>query len=149
MSDISSIISEGMSNLQTAYLNNANRTTANALQKTLSNTDLANASTDELLSVCKDFEEYFVEQMVKSMVKMANINGDSDDENYAALFGLTSGSSDAYLSSMSNFYGGQMVTKLAQSLCSDENGKGLGLAQTLYEQMKRNYNVTEADASDK
>ena len=38
-----------------------------------------------------------------------------------------------------------MVTKLTESLCDDTNGNGIGLAKTLYEQMKRNYNIQDTD----
>lgn len=128
------------------YINNAtnNNATANSIENTLTNTDLSTASEDELMSVCKDFEEYFVEQMVKSMIKMASVNGSDDENDYSSIFGLSSESSDSALSTMSSFYGDQMVTQLSEALCSDENGNGIGLAQTLYEQMKRNYNISDA-----
>ena len=44
---------------------------------------------------------------------------------------------------MSSYYGSQMATKLTEALCDDTNGNGIGLAQTLYEQMKRNYNIQD------
>ena len=74
---------------------------------------------------------------------MASVDGSSEDDSYASLFGLSSGSEDSYLSSMSSYYGSQMVTKLTEALCDDTNGNGIGLAQTLYEQMKRNYNIQD------
>lgn len=139
---MSDLISNSLSGL-----NYTNSTTYNSktssLENTLNNSDLSNADTDKLMSVCKDFEEYFVEQMVKSMVKMASVDGSSEDDSYASLFGLSSGSEDSYLSSMSSYYGSQMVTKLTEALCDDTNGNGIGLAQTLYEQMKRNYNIQD------
>ena len=42
-----------------------------------------------------------------------------------------------------SYFGDQMVSKLSEALCSTENGSGLGLAQTLYNQMKRNYGIEE------
>lgn len=120
-------------------------TTANSLENKLNHADLSTATDEELMEVCKDFEEYFAEQMIKSMMKMAKVDSSEDENDYSAIFGL-SNSSDSFMSTMSNFYGDQMVTKLSGALCGAENGSGLGLAQTLYEQMKRNYSVPEEEA---
>ena len=131
-----------MTGINTSYADTYDKTSSDLTDK-INDTDFSKASDDELMSVCKDFEEYFVEQMVKSMVKMASVDGSSEDDSYASLFGLSSGSEDSYLSSMSSYYGSQMVTKLTEALCDDTNGNGIGLAQTLYEQMKRNYNIQD------
>ena len=131
-----------MTGINTSYADTYDKTSSDLTDK-INGTDFSKASDDELMSVCKDFEEYFVEQMVKSMVKMASVDGSSEDDSYASLFGLSSGSEDSYLSSMSSYYGSQMVTKLTEALCDDTNGNGIGLAQTLYEQMKRNYNIQD------
>jgi peptidoglycan hydrolase FlgJ len=143
---MSDIISNNLSGLNSLYKDNTTYSSkTSSLENTLNNSDLSTADSDKLMSVCKDFEEYFVEQMVKSMVKMASVDGSSDADDYSSLFGLSSDSDDSYLSSMSSYYGGQMVTKLTESLCDDTNGNGIGLAKTLYEQMKRNYNIQDAD----
>lgn len=124
---------------------NAN-SSANAIEKKLNNTDLSGASDDELMEVCKDFEEYFVEQMVKSMMKMTKVDGGEDENDYSAIFGLSE-SSNSYMSTLSSFYGDQMVTKISEAISGQNGGSGLGLAQTLYEQMKRNYSVEEPDGT--
>jgi flagellar protein FlgJ len=143
---MSDIISNNLSGLNSLYTDNTTYSSkTSSLENTLNNSDLSTADSDKLMSVCKDFEEYFVEQMVKSMVKMASVDGSSDADDYSSLFGLSSDSDDSYLSSMSSYYGGQMVTKLTESLCDDTNGNGIGLAKTLYEQMKRNYNIQDTD----
>ena len=140
------IISNNLSGLNSLYTDNTTYSSkTSSLENTLNNSDLSTAESDKLMSVCKDFEEYFVEQMVKSMVKMASVDGSSDADDYSSLFGLSSDSDDSYLSSMSSYYGSQMVTKLTESLCDDTNGNGIGLAKTLYEQMKRNYNIQDTD----
>ncbi len=140
------IISNNLSGLNSLYTDNTTYSSkTSSLENTLNNSDLSTADSDKLMSVCKDFEEYFVEQMVKSMVKMASVDGSSDADDYSSLFGLSSDSDDSYLSSMSSYYGSQMVTKLTESLCDDTNGNGIGLAKTLYEQMKRNYNIQDTD----
>ena len=139
---MSNIISNNLSGLNSLYTDSTTYSSkTSSLENTLNNSDLSTADSDKLMSVCKDFEEYFVEQMVKSMVKMASVDGSSDADDYSSLFGLSSDSDDSYLSSMSSYYGSQMVTKLTESLCDDTNGNGIGLAKTLYEQMKRNYNL--------
>lgn len=143
---MSDIISNNLSGLNSLYTDSTTYSSkTSSLENTLNNSDLSTADSDKLMSVCKDFEEYFVEQMVKSMVKMASVNGSSDADDYSSLFGLSSDSDDSYLSSMSSYYGSQMVTKLTESLCDDTNGNGIGLAKTLYEQMKRNYNIQDTD----
>ena len=143
---MSDIISNNLSGLNSLYTDSTTYSSkTSSLENTLNNSDLSTADSDKLMSVCKDFEEYFVEQMVKSMVKMASVDGSSDADDYSSLFGLSSGSDDSYLSSMSSYYGSQMVTKLTESLCDDTNGNGIGLAKTLYEQMKRNYNIQDTD----
>lgn len=141
---MSDIISNNLSGLNSLYTDSTTYSSkTSSLENTLNNSDLSTADSDKLMSVCKDFEEYFVEQMVKSMVKMASVDGSSDADDYSSLFGLSSDSDDSYLSSMSSYYGSQMVTKLTESLCDDTNG--IGLAKTLYEQMKRNYNIQDTD----
>ncbi len=143
---MSDIISNNLSGLNSLYTDSTTYSSkTSSLENTLNNSDLSTADSDKLMSVCKDFEEYFVEQMVKSMVKMASVDGSSDADDYSSLFGLSSDSDDSYLSSMSSYYGSQMVTKLTESLCDDTNGNGIGLANTLYEQMKRNYNIQDTD----
>jgi flagellar protein FlgJ len=136
-------MSDLISSLSSAYTNGTyTNSTTSSLENTLSSTNFSTSDDDELMSVCKEFEEYFVEQMVKSMIKMANINGD-DDEGYSSFFGLTSDSSDSGMSTMTSYYGDQMVTQLSKALCDSESNS-LGLAQTLYNQMKRNYSIDSA-----
>lgn len=139
-------MSDMISGLNSIYNNGTyTNTTTDALQSTLNTKDLSSASDDELMEVCKDFEEYFVEQMVKSMIKMADVDGE-DDNGYGSIFGLSS-ESDSGMSTMSNFYGDKMVTMLSEALCSSENGKGLGIAQNLYNQMKRNYSIQDIESN--
>ena len=133
-------MSDTISGLNSSYLNGTyTNSTTSALESTLNNKDLSTSSSDELMEVCKDFEE----QMVKSMLKMAKVDSSDDDNSYASIFGLSSDSSDSGMSTMSSYFGDQMVSKLSEALCSTENGSGLGLAQTLYNQMKRNYGIEE------
>ncbi len=86
------------------------------------NTDYSQATDDELMDVCKQFEAYFLEQMFKEMVKTIP----SEEESS----GSTSG--------MLDYYKDQMIQNLAAD-STEQNS--LGLAQTLYEQMRRNYGL--------
>ncbi len=132
-----------ISGLNSIYTNNSVDTTADKLQDKLNNSDLSKATDDELMEVCKDFEAYFVEQMMKAMVKMAKVDGETDDDNlYSSLFGLT-GDSGSYMSTMASYFGDNMVTELSKTVTEAQGGEGLGIAQMLYEQMKRNYNIPE------
>ena len=85
------------------------------------NKDYSKVKEDELMDACKQFEAYFLEQVFKEMMKTIPKNEES---------GSTS--------NMVDFFEDQMV----QSIASDSTEQNsLGLAQMLYEQMKRNYGV--------
>ncbi len=84
--------------------------------------DFTQATDAEMMDACKQFEAYFVEQMYKAMIDTI-----PKSEN-----------TTAYTSNLMDYYTDEMVQKLAED--STETG-GLGLAQTLYEQMKRNYDL--------
>lgn len=111
----------GSLNLYNEYDAAASSATANKLQK-VNPEDYANATDDELMSVCKEFEAYFVEQVFKEMQKTIPESESS------------SGSS----SSLVDYFKDQTTQKLASD-ATEQNG--LGLAQMMYEQMKRNYDI--------
>ena len=74
--------------------------------------------------VCKQFEAYFLEQVFKEMQKTVDAVKDENSLD-------TSNSMIDYFQDMT-----------IQSLASTSTElQGLGLAQTLYEQMKRNYGI--------
>ena len=85
-------------------------------------TDYTSATDAELMDACKQFEAYFLEQMFKEMLKTIP---ESEE---------TSGSTG----SLVDYYKDQMVQNIAAD-STEQNS--LGLAQTLYEQMKRNYGI--------
>lgn len=86
----------------------------------LENADLTNATDDELMDVCKEFEAYFLEQIFKEMKKTVP---ESDYSSNAT-------------SSMVDYMEESLLQEYA-SQATETNS--LGLAQMLYEQMKRNY----------
>lgn len=133
-----------MTGINTSYADTYDKTSSDLTDK-INGTDFSKASDDELMSVCKDFESYFVEQMLKSMEKMAKI--DSDDDSSTSLFNSMAsigGESDSVMSTLGSYFGDEMIKNYAELFTESDNGKGLGIAQTLYQQMKRNYTVDEA-----
>lgn len=132
-----------ISNINSIYSNNSTYTnaTTNSISSKLNSTDLSKATDDELMEVCKDFESYFVEQMMKAMVKMSSIDGSDSDNIYASLFGVTD-DSDSGMSTLSSYFGDELVSQMASQV-TESQGKGLGIAENLYKQMKRNYSIEE------
>lgn len=84
--------------------------------------DYSKATDDELMDACKQFESYFLEQMFKAMVKTIPENKDSSSSGM----------------SMLDYFKDEMIQKVAAD-STEQNS--LGLAQMLYEQMKRNYDT--------
>ncbi|MDD2970446.1 MAG: rod-binding protein [Lachnospiraceae bacterium] len=111
---------DGISSIYTDYLSNASE----SLDKTSSikSKNYATATEDELLEACKEFETYFLEQVFKEMQKTVDLTGSENSSNKALL----------------DYYEDNMVQELATQ-STEQNS--LGLAQTLYEQMKRNYDI--------
>lgn len=83
------------------------------LKSTLSG-DLTKATDEELMEVCKDFEAYFIEMVMKEMKKTVH---SSDENEYTQMFGDT------------------LYEEYAKNISKSGS---IGLAQTLYESMKRN-----------
>ena len=94
----------------------------NKLEETLKS-DLSTATEEELMDVCKDFEAYFVEQMFKAMQKMVPESKDNVSASTRQL---------------QDYYKEQMTQSYAEQ--ASEEGS-FGIAQVLYEQMKRNYGL--------
>lgn len=110
------------------YTSNAAKDAAAAdkLKNTLTNTDYSKSTDDELMEVCKEFETYFTEQVFKALEKMVP---ESEEE------------SSSSVSSYMDYFGDMMTQEYAKSATESNDGKGLGIAQMLYEQMKRNYGL--------
>lgn len=112
-----------------AYTNAANQS-ASKLQRKLTDADYAKASDAELMDACKQFEAYFIEQMYKGMMKTVP----------------TSENTSNYTATMMDYYKDQMIQSMAAET-TNQNG-GLGLAQMLYEQMKRNFGSAELPSAE-
>lgn len=114
-----------ISGLTSAYtdllMNQANSSKTDALKDKL-NTDYSKATDEELMAACKQFEAYFLEQVLKGMEKTVP----------------ESQFSSSSTSSLVDYYKDNMIQELATQ--STETNS-IGLAQTMYEQMKRNYQM--------
>lgn len=110
----------GITSAYTDYLTSqASGTKTEALKDKL-NTDYSTATDEELMNACKQFEAYFLEQVFKGMQKTIP----------------ESEFSSSSTSSLVDYYKDSMIQELA---AQSTETNSIGLAQTMYEQMKRNY----------
>lgn len=109
-----SIGSEYLMAQQTA--SSASSAKAEKLSSSLSNIENGEATDEELMAACKEFETYLVEQVIKS-TKSAMLEDEDSEGDYMKMFGDTLNQSYA-----------EIITENAD----------LGIAQMLYEAMKRN-----------
>jgi flagellar protein FlgJ len=107
-----------------AFSSLANTQAANQLQSKLTSGADPSATEEELMDVCKQFESYFLEQVYKAMWKTVP---------------QTEYSSNATATIM-ELQQDQMIQTMAET-STQQNG--LGLAQTLFEQMRQNYGLTD------
>lgn len=92
---------------------------ASALEKKLNSSGMEDATDEELLDACKEFEAYLIEQVLKE-VKESIPKSEEEDNKYT------------------EYFGDMMLQEYASLLT--ERGD-LGIAQTLYESMKNNINA--------
>ena len=110
--DISSML-----NSYTDYVSNAANEAKTASSVNTSR-DYAKATDEELMDACKKFEAYFLEQCMKEMWKTVG----------------TEKSESAAMNTLKDYLISEFATKSTET-------NSLGLAQMLYEQMKRNYDI--------
>lgn len=94
----------------------SNENKTSTLKNKLSEIENGESTDEEMLEVCKEFEAYLLEKVMKQMKETMT---DSEEEE------------NDYLS----YFGDMMYQEYAKQIT--ENGE-LGLAQQLYESMKRN-----------
>ena len=112
----------GLSNIYTEYLNQqTDNVSSKKMQDTVSK-DYSKATDEELLDVCKQFEAYFMEQVFKQMEKTII----KDESSTGTSTALVDYFKDSALQELTN---------------TAADTQGLGIAQMLYEQMKRNYDL--------
>lgn len=125
-------INDSMYSYLTQTAENANGSaSASAVNSTISGIN-ENSSEEEMKQAIKDFESYFVEQILKNVQE--SLKSDEDSSN----------------SQMTEYFMGSVNEQLADKLVDQVGGR---MTQTLYEQMCRNYSIpqaseTEADATE-
>lgn len=118
---MSTIDVSGLSSAYSEYMaTQAQNSETQKIKNTVSG-DYSNASDNELMDACKQFESYFLEQVFKEMEKTIPKN-DSDNST----------------SNLLDYFKDSTIQELSKE-STDTNS--LGLAQMLFEQMKRNYNL--------
>lgn len=109
--------------LNTDYTNYLSQSSAaSARMDQIKNKDYENASDEELMDACKQFEEYFVEMTLKEVFKTVDLFG-------------TGESSSGAMSTSKDLMKDSIVQKFAEKITEESN---FGLAKQLYESMKRN-----------
>ena len=111
----------------TDYMTDTNRVNTENLQKKLENTaQVKETDNDALLDACKQFEAYLWEQIYKEMEKTTKVFSDDED-------------GDAYASNMVDYFKDAVIQQISSQNATERSNS---LAQLLYEQAKRNYNLT-------
>ncbi len=111
----------------TDYMTDTNRVNTENLQKKLENTaQVKETDNDALLDACKQFEAYLWEQIYKEMEKTTKVFSDDED-------------GDAYASNMVDYFKDAVIQQISSQTATEQSNS---LAQMLYEQAKRNYNLT-------
>ena len=111
-----------LSSLYTEYLQKTNSDSSEKISR-MSEDGLKNASDEELMEACKQFEAYFIEQVFKNAQTAMVPKEEAQDGSTQTLL-------DYYKDSLTSEYA---------KLASDQQENGL--AQMLFEQMKRNYQI--------
>lgn len=116
----------GIGSVYSDYLtSSASQSKASALESKL-DSDYSNSSDEELMEVCKEFEAYFLEQVFDAMLETAKVFSDEEESSYAT--------------KMVDYFKDSAVQELTQQAT---NQNGIGIAKTLYEQMKRQYSAID------
>lgn len=108
----------------TDYVTNADKVTADKLQSQLENA-AKSVDDDALFDACKQFEAYLWEQVYKEMEKTVKIFGNDKDK-------------EGYASNMVDLFKDEFIQKISEQTATEGSNS---LAQMLYEQAKRNYNL--------
>lgn len=119
--DVSSITSMLSQTGATNAANNASTAKTDSLKNSVHGLS-SNSSDEELMEVLKDFESYFIEQMIKQMKETFT---DDDKESSVA-------------SQYTDTFMDYAIEDIADMLLEEVGGN---MTQQLFEQMKRNYNI--------
>ncbi|MBO6015685.1 MAG: rod-binding protein [Lachnospiraceae bacterium] len=120
--DINSFSNNYLSGTVTGAMDKSDKTAS--MLSGLKSKDLKGSTDEELMDVCKQFEAYFLEQVFKEMKKTVPQNEEMSSSSQ----------------SLQDYFGDELLKEF--SLQSTKT-QSLGLAQMLYEQMKRNVEAQE------
>lgn len=112
-----------ISGIGSTYMGQASDALESAKTSEMTEKKYGGSTETEMLDACKKFEAYFIEQVLKEVKKTI------PEPQY----------SDAPTSNLVDFFKDNMVQEISTKL---QDGSGLGLAQQMFEQMKRNYSNT-------
>ena len=112
---------DGISSLIDTGKNAAAANNVASLQNSLQGIS-SDSTEEELLQACKDFESYFVEEILKEVKE--NLTDDEEE--------------DSSISTLTDFHMDSVIELMADELVDEV---GMSFTQQLYEQMKRNYNI--------
>lgn len=104
-----------VSSMYDTYSQTLGNTSASSAANAL-NLSGEDSTDEELMEACKEFEEYFVEKIIAQARKSISMSEDEDGE---------------YM----KYFGDMLNQSYAEAVA---DGDGVGLAQQLYESMKRN-----------
>ena len=125
VSGLTSMLNQtGMTNATTG----ANTAKANSIKNTANGLS-SNSTDEELMEVLKDFESYFIEQMIKQMKETF-----TDDDKESS---MASQYTDTFMD--------YAIEDIADMLLEEVGGN---MTQQLFEQMKRNYNIPTVEEVD-
>lgn len=105
------------SSLYSTYSQSVSNAAASSLQSSLESVE-GTSSDDELMSVCKSFEAYFVQKIIEQA--KSSIANEEEQGEYMQYFG-------------------DIMNEQYANLIADSGS--VGLAQQLYDSMKGNYNL--------
>ncbi len=105
-----------------AYTSQIASNAVNSSKNNWSGNDYSKATDEELMDACKEFEAYLWEQVLSEMTKNVNFGVDTDSTS----------------STMVDYFKDEAMKEIAGQITESTTSS---LAQSLYEQMKRNYEV--------
>lgn len=119
---------DSISNLYNNYYtqNDAGSIKASALENKLNNKAIKEATDEELMEACQEFEAYLIEQVMKQ-VQESIPKSEEEDNQYVEYFG-------------------DMMTQEYAGILTEKGD--LGIAQMLYESMKNNMNAVNIKAAE-
>lgn len=112
---------------QTTATNNAAASKADSLQNSVHGLS-SNSTDEELMGVLKDFESYFIEQIIKEMKE--TFTDEKEGSSVASQY------TDTFMD--------YAIEDVADLLVDEIGGN---MTQQLFEQMKRNYNIPTVDVT--